>query len=207
MADASGVLRDRMIAVLQSPSAMKINFRLANYYVNGWSFQKVIGLLKMHAVGVVIDPNQIDDGGLAEYKYPDYFVFRTAQFGSSPFEKAVILHECVHCWIDSLSDGKYHRKVDNEGAAYVAAALYYLDVTGETAFPDEDDLGTMMTNIAKKIMASRMPVPEVTRQEVEDLETAVIKREKGHIDRLDRDGANGIAYPFSILAPFWAGGS
>lgn len=195
-------LRERLISVLSSPAVQKINFRLANYQISWFSFLTVIGLLRTTAIQIVID-TAMDPDDDAEYgPREDAFFFSQGMYGLSLEEKAVMVHESVHAWIDYLGNGAHHRAVDNEAAAYVAEALYYLHM--KQSVPDPDRLDMLTSDIAKKIHASKRAVPEVDHDDLTPLRYAVHKRGYQLRPR-DPDDANRIASPFAVLPPLLYG--
>ena len=167
-----------------------------------------MGLLKLNAVKVIIDPEQLSGGAGAEYLYDDTFIFPFAQYGVSQRERATILHECVHCWIDSRGAGHSNRYVDNEAAAYVAETIYLLAASNGLIPSDEesDDLGKVKYRVARKIIASRDAIPQVEHDDARDLETGVLRRMRAagfKIHRRTPDRSDGIANPLGVLAPVY----
>jgi hypothetical protein len=206
---AEADLRARISWLLLSPSVQRINFRLAKYLINGFGFHVVIGLLRTHAIGVAIDPDAISSAGRhvdAEYDpAEDKYYFPKGMYGMSMYEQKVIVHESVHALIDSRGGGLYHRARDNEGAAYVAEALYVLNLTDSTPTL-HDGLRKVSFDIARKIRASRSAVPVVSQDDLDDLRDEVGRTyaKNGYpIKELERDSANRIANPMSIIAPLY----
>jgi hypothetical protein len=207
MATPDEAQRALMVSVLREPSTQKICFKLANYTVTSWSFNTVIGLLKMGAVTIKIGP--LPQGVLAGYKPTfDLFWFPRYGYGRSVQEKSAIVHESVHCWNDYNGNGKKNRALDNESAGYIAEALYLLDVTnGHLPYiaPEARDLMNKAFAIAKKINSTKNSIPVIDGTDLEILRYAVHKAMKNiagyDIDRFAEDNANGVSSPLSILAP------
>lgn len=204
---AEAALRARIISLLLSPSVQRINFRLAKYRISGFGFHVVIGLLRMNAVGVVINT---DVGSQAEAVYnnlDDNYYFPNGMYGMSLWEKMIIVHESVHAMIDAQGGGLYHRAIDNEAAAYVANALYVLNLTN-SAPPGldnsrRDKMIKLTFDVATRIRADRSPVPTVSQDDLTGLRASVGRVYRKDFRPLTRDTANGNVSPISILAPLY----
>jgi hypothetical protein len=201
---AEEALRNRIISLLVSPSVLKIDFRLAKYRVNGYGFRVVIGLLNMRAIRVVIDPDALESEG-ADALYhdeDDSYYFPSGMYGMSLWEKMAIVHESVHAILDAQGGGKYHRAIDNEAAAYVANALYALNLTNSVP-PGLDKMRKLTFDVAIKLRADRSRVPTVSQGDLEKLRVSVGREYRKEYSPLTRDTADGNASPISILAPLY----
>jgi hypothetical protein len=203
--------RQIIISVLLSQSAQRINFKLASYFINGFGFHMVVGLLKTNSIDVVISAGEVasvSTDAEAVYNTSDKFYFPYGQYGMSMEERATIVHESVHALIDYRGGGRLHRRVDDEAAAHLAEALFVLHSTH--AIPTGlDDLGEVKFDIAKKIRASRKPVPVVSQNDLSDLRQEVMRayrRARVPIRSLQRDQADGVASPMRVFAPLYIGG-
>lgn len=132
-----------MVSLLKSPAAQKIDFTLDGFHVDGLGLMFVaIALLsksqgKQH--GFQISVGHVGHGFEATYASANNtFDFPSAGYGTTPFQKMMIIHECVHARRD-CSGGQLHTStglikttsLSDEAAAYVAGALF--DVYEEAA--------------------------------------------------------------------------
>jgi hypothetical protein len=144
MAGNTDALRSKVGAILMSPAAQGIDFYLDNIHVDGSGFSYVALALVSAPKGVTGISFAV--GGLSPHAAATYdpvhnlFRFPNANYGSTPFERMTILHECVHTLRDSLgkkmltkSGPIATRAVSDEAAALVAGALYFLVETGPTS--------------------------------------------------------------------------
>jgi len=103
--------------------------------------------------------------------------FRKDTYGSTPEERATILHECTHALRDIMAgsafrkEGMYGSKIggqlhfDNEAAAYIAEALFYIYDNGGAELPtsdgDEGDIFAAANAIARGLKDKKgAPVDE-----------------------------------------------
>ena len=201
---AEAALRNRIISLLCSPSVLGIDFRLAKYRITGYGFRVVIGLLRMRAVSVVINPGAFNsqDAAAVYNDQDDSYYFPSGMYGMSLFEKMVIVHESVHAMLDAQGGGKYHRAIDNEAAAFVANALYVLNLTG-SAPSGLDKMQQLTFDVAATLRADRSRVPTVSKDDLHDLRASVGRVYRKDYRPLTRDTADGNASPISILAPLY----
>jgi hypothetical protein len=201
-ANVEAAQRERIISVLQGGSALKISFRLAGYVIDAGSFLAVIDLLRLGAVKVSIDTAMPAKAAAMYDAGAKAFLFPYGQHGMSVEEKSTIVHESVHCYLDYLGDGKYHRRVDNEAAGHVAFALYFLDATSKL-LPNDVGEFDIAVDIAKKIRASRSSLPTVSVSDLDNLRKKVLRvyRRAGFpIKPLERDPSSGIVgFPVGSL--------
>jgi hypothetical protein len=130
-------LRKRMIDILTSPAAQKIDFYLDGFHVNGAGFAFVALALAPKPVGVRglgIRIGHVSPGAEANYDtIANRYEFPTADYGKSPFQRTCILHESVHALRD-CSGPKIRTSfgaikttsASDEAAAYIAGALFHI---------------------------------------------------------------------------------
>jgi hypothetical protein len=117
------MLRTRVMTILRSPPTRKIDFRLRQWHINSISFAKVADAIELEIVDVDVD---VRAGAEALYNYgTDTIGLRNVGYGTDAFSKAVIVHECVHAYIDSFPGGRINVSA-NEAAGWVAYGLYLL---------------------------------------------------------------------------------
>lgn len=129
--------------VLKSNACQRIDFHYMSIHVNGAGFAAVAGALMDNAQGkkgVAAAFGDLPTQAAASYvsgtntlTVPPGFRVQTV------LDKHMIVHECVHAMQDILEGSRPMRmvvaprttlRVDNEGAAWVAAALYLLYESG-----------------------------------------------------------------------------
>src|SRR5215475_963940 len=177
MADAETkrMLRKRVADILRSPPIKKIDFRLRQWHIDPNSFWKFADPFELEIVDV--DSGGVIAGALAQYHYDnDTIRFPDASFGTNPFGRAVIVHECVHAYIDSFADGRINVSA-NEAAAWVAYGLYLLNSgssipTPKSPDPSKPTPDEVTLRIANNIM--NMPGATVTTTDEHDLRTAIV---------------------------------
>jgi len=149
-------------SVLSSPAARRIDFHLGLINVDA------AGLAAIHnfvASGIVsIKVGELKAGVAGQYfNETNTLRFKREDYGASgdSFERATILHECVHALHDMYGGGYYHPKggsqfvkaIDNEAAAYVADQLFYLYDTGMVQ--NHDRVADVAGVIARRIVNKR----------------------------------------------------
>lgn len=153
-----------IIGVLNSEPAQKINFTLGLMKVDGPGLRGVATLVQTGSwggPGVKIGFN-VPAGYQASYdEARNTLNFPRANYGTTPFERACILHECVHAMHDVFGGKRivseygsgFATRADNEAAAWVADALFSLYDTGQryATGPIED----VAFAIAEGLRASR----------------------------------------------------
>lgn len=124
--------------VLSSPAAQKIDFRIGSIHVNGAGLARIRSLVAVGTISTNVVP--MDPGVGAQYvPGANTLEFPSAVFGTTPEDKCTIVHECIHALHDIYGGGSYHAqqggsrftpRSENEAAAYIGGALYYLYETG-----------------------------------------------------------------------------
>ncbi len=137
MADITA-LRSRVMNVLTSNTALKIDFTLGSIHVNFSGFYSVyVALLhkSLGLQGIDIDVGNVPAGAAAAYDSGnDTFEFPNLAYGTSVNDQSKIIHESVHAMRDLkgavfLSERRglqFTTKTEDEAAAYVAGALFIL---------------------------------------------------------------------------------
>jgi hypothetical protein len=137
MPDLAG-LRSRVMKVLTSSTAMKIDFTLGSIHVDAAGFTSVyLAILNktMGFPGIDVDVGKVPSGAAAAYDSgDDTFQFPHAAYGMAANEQAIIIHESVHAMRDLkgamfLSERRgivFTTRTEDEAAAYVAGALFIL---------------------------------------------------------------------------------
>src|SRR5262245_1591248 len=176
MADAKtkGMLRERVTTILRSAPTKKIDFRLRQWHIDSNSFGKVADAIELEIVDVDLG---VTGGALAQYNYGnDTIGFPNESFGTTPFDRAVIVHECVHAYIDSFAEGRITVSA-NEAAGWVAYRLHVLNSaasvpTDRSADPSKPHPDEVALRIANQIMNT--PGATVTPTDEQDLRTAIV---------------------------------
>ena len=195
MAGNTDALRARVGAILMSPAAQGIDFYLDSIHVDGSGFSYV-------ALALISPPKGATGikfvvGGLSPHAAANYdpvfntFKFPRPDYGSTPFERMTILHECVHTLRDSLGKKMLTNKgpiatraVSDEAAALVAGALFFLLEAGPTSAtattPDWAQSGVYSNamSLALQILQSPSPkgcdVKNVNSVGLEGIKTAIL---------------------------------
>lgn len=103
--------RDRVISLISSPAALKIDFQVDHIRFTGYvAFPAVTAGLAWAMnggpgrPGLNIEFGPSPSGGAASY-YPatNTFYFRYWYWGFKPFERQAIIHEATHAWLDMLA--------------------------------------------------------------------------------------------------------
>jgi hypothetical protein len=174
--ESKRTLRTRVTTILRSLPTKKIDFRLRQWHINSSSFGKVADAIDLEIVD--IDFGVVTVGGLAEYNYGyDRIRLPNTNFGNDlPFEKAVIVHECVHAYIDSFPDSRINVSA-NEAAGWVAYGLYLLNSGSSIRLPrppnpSDPTPDEITLRIANKIM--NIPGATVTATDAGALQNAIV---------------------------------
>jgi hypothetical protein len=133
MASASSTVfaaatRQRLIQVLRSPTAQKIDFYFGFLHVNGFGYQAVADAVSKGSIGVRL--GQVPalaaaafDGAARVFDFPDGGIY-----GVNMSDQANIVHEATHAmkWLIYRRARIVEADTQDEGAAYVAGSLYLL---------------------------------------------------------------------------------
>jgi hypothetical protein len=157
------VLRDTVISVLGSPDLLPIGFELNGLCVTGMRFlmvrEAVVSKITCE-IGIKKTPgDQLPSGSVARAQYipwEDQFRFPRETFGQhiDP-EKVTIVHEATHAIFDLYAATKDDRvaAIDDEAAAFLAAALYSRLAQVSPGMMIEGDSKYEALQLADKILA------------------------------------------------------
>jgi hypothetical protein len=179
--------------VLSSPSARRVDFHLGLINVDAAGLAAIHNLVAVGTIPIKI----VEMKGFAGQYFNEFntLKFPRENYGADPFERATILHECVHALHDIYGGGTYHPKggsrfvsaSENEAAAFVADQLYYLYETGTVQ--NHDHIADAAGVIAKRIMNRRGAF--VTTAEATALRVAIILHKGYDFGFNTPTGANG----------------
>src|SRR5262249_43323351 len=132
-------VRERVNTLLMSDAAQKIDFTIEQIHVDGWGFTYIAlaMLTRPHGShGTTVRLGHVQPGADATYDPArNIFDFPNAGYGTTPFQKAGVIHECVHAVRDSMgrgiltipAQGRPTRTrttaLTDEAAAYIAESL------------------------------------------------------------------------------------
>ncbi len=149
--------------VLTSTSARKIDFRLGTIHVDAVGLGAINLLVSFGQIAVKV--RRMKPGVAALYvPSTNTLNFPRDDYGANAQERTDILHECVHALHDMFGGGstfpkragfRFTPRSEDEAAAYVADALYYLYETGGAQ--SGDDVVNTAAAIARRIVISRVP--------------------------------------------------
>ena len=120
-------LKLRLIAILTSPAAQKIDFFLGYMHINGFGYQRVADALREGSIGVGL--GNVPSGAAAAFDSDEnLFEFPDGGFGLTlASDQGTIIHEATHAMKSLLYPFKVGWTVadtQDEAAAYVAGSLY-----------------------------------------------------------------------------------
>jgi hypothetical protein len=149
MSDPTQGQTARILSILRSPAALKINFILGAWRINALAFENVACAIELGDIDVIVGTPM--GGGEAEYNFKrDILVVPTAAYGSIITQQSGIIHECVHGFVD-IKHVAGQAESANEAAAYLAGMLYILH-TGNPIPPTTNPIGVLAAGIAKKMI-------------------------------------------------------
>lgn len=136
MTTLADTMRTRIISLVTSNAAQKISFRMGEDWVGSPTFMAVWAALMPRPEGqpgidILFGPWK--PGEDAEYQPGvNAFKFRHSNYGTTPYQRQALIHECVHAWHDVrvpragpnreiLMQTKHLR---SEAMAYVAGCLF-----------------------------------------------------------------------------------
>jgi len=125
----SEATKRRLIDVLRSPSAQKIDFYLGYLHVNGVGYGAVADAVSNNSIGFRF--GKVPAGAAAGFDAVDkVFDFPAGRiYGSNLVEQALALHEATHAakWLIYRKAGIIENDTQDEAAAYLASTLYLMD--------------------------------------------------------------------------------
>jgi hypothetical protein len=143
------IAKKRIINVIRSPAAGKIDFILGAWRINADALEDVASAIQLGDVEVKIDTPK--GGGEAEYNFKrDILIVPTAAYGVALTQQSAIVHECVHVSLD-MKQVAGQAESANEAAAYLAGMLYILH-TGNEIPPTKHPIAVLAGSIAKKVI-------------------------------------------------------
>jgi hypothetical protein len=145
-------LRDRVLSLLWSDAARRIDFELDGISIDGQAFRWVAHAVvtkQLNNKGIGFRFGHVDPSASAQYD-PDenLFDFPDTNYGLTPFQRRSIIHEAVHAWLDLripevqtdrdavLRALRMKPAVMDEAAAFVADSLFHIyDTTPARSMP------------------------------------------------------------------------
>jgi hypothetical protein len=174
-------LRNRVLSLLASGPARRIDFQLGAIRVNAAGLDRVSDMIRLKAlgsaVGIDVVVGRVPRGAGAAYNNPSNELrFRSTAYGASATERAAILHECVHglrdvqgTYLPTPAGPEWTFYLEDEAAAYVAGALYHLYETG-SASSSTHPVFVKAYAIARSIMGTPgAAVPDADADELAEL--------------------------------------
>jgi len=149
------MMRDRIAAILLSPTTRKIDFRLGQWTINADSFARVANALVVGDIQVNVGL-QAGHGKSVEAQYnfrTDTIAVPNANYGTTTLGQAGIVHECVHAFVD-MQAVSGQSEAANEAAGYLAYMLFLL-FSLKTVPTPVVDFGKLSLTIAQSIMNTR----------------------------------------------------
>jgi hypothetical protein len=133
-------LKERLIGILQSPEAQKIDFFLGYMHISGLGYLRVADALRRGSMQISI--GTVPEGAAAAFSNArNLFHFPDKTYGILAGERSDMVHEATHAMKSLLYPFKVGWSVtdtQDEAAAFVAGALYMLyagaSFTGAPAF-------------------------------------------------------------------------
>jgi hypothetical protein len=149
MSDPTQGQTARILSILRSPAARRIDFILGAWRINALAFENVASAIELGDIDVIVGTPK--GGGEAEYNFKrDILVVPTAAYGATITQQSGIIHECVHGFVD-IKHIAGQAESANEAAAYLAGMLYILH-TGNPIPPTKNPIGVLAADIAKKMI-------------------------------------------------------
>jgi hypothetical protein len=149
MSDPTQGQAARILSILRSPAARRIDFILGAWRINALAFEDVASAVELGDIDVVVET--LKDGAEAGYNFKrDILIVPTAAYGATVTQQSGIIHECVHCFVD-IKHTAGQAGSANEAAAYLAGMLYILH-TGNPIPPTKHPIGVLAAGIAKKMI-------------------------------------------------------
>jgi len=128
-------LKNKALKVLNDEYARKINFHLGGLHISGDGLGDVAGAISRGDIKLIEDP-KLPKGIEGRYDpKTDTMSFPKANFGDENFD-AFFVHEAVHALIDMMKATQTRRLAD-ESAAFLAAAIYLYHRVGDVRFQHE----------------------------------------------------------------------
>jgi hypothetical protein len=125
MSDPTHGATARILSILRSPAARRIDFTLGRWHINADAFESVAKAIELGEIDVVVGA-AARAGVEAQYNNKSDFVrVPNSGYGATVTQQAGILHECVHAVVD-MQNISGQAESANEAAAYVAMMLYTL---------------------------------------------------------------------------------
>jgi hypothetical protein len=124
-------MRDRVLQLLWSPAASKVEFNFDGVYFHGSFFNLVAMALVLKAMGqkgIGFLPGAVSPGTDAGYS-PSRDAFKIADFnyGTTEFQRHALIHEGVHAYLDMIKSSK--TALTDEGVAHLGGLLFHIHDT------------------------------------------------------------------------------
>lgn len=179
----------RIVGVIMSASARRIDFTLGRIPVNHDGFRLLFNELVTQRIGVTTEG--VPPGAAASYdQVNDIYNIPRRSYGQTPEERKTLVHESVHALQDirgAVAYGAWGAALptdsENEAAAFIAGALYYYYETGIFLDSDGSDTGVIFNKaneIAGQVARGRTTVSDMDQNELRTLiASAGIYRREG----------------------------
>jgi hypothetical protein len=167
----------RVVGVIMSAPARRIDFTLGRIPVNYDGFCLVFNELVTHRIGVTTEGIPPD----AEAAYDsvgDMYLIPRRSYGQTPEERMSLVHESVHALQDirgAVAYGAWGAALpadsEDEAAAFIAGALYYYYETGTflDCGGDTGDIFNKASEIAGQVVRGRTTVSDMDQNELRTL--------------------------------------
>ncbi|MGL4552625.1 MAG: hypothetical protein ACRC33_15740 [Gemmataceae bacterium] len=124
-------LRDRVLLLLCSRAAGKVEFTLDGVYFHGAYFGLIAMAITLKTAGfngIGFKLGGVDPGSDAGYSpSKDAFKVSDATYGTTEFQRHALVHEAVHAYLDMAKSSK--TALTDEALAYVGGLLFHLHDT------------------------------------------------------------------------------
>jgi hypothetical protein len=127
----TALLRQNLLGTLISPAAKKIDFWVETIHVDITAFIEVFANIFNGKIDVVIEALPGRETNAIYNRKRDTFLFRAYDFGTTPDQQAVMIHESVHAFTD-IRNMYWNKYFVDEVAGNIAEALFFQYLTGKT---------------------------------------------------------------------------
>jgi hypothetical protein len=146
----TALLQQNLYGALLSPAAKRIDFWVETIHVDASAFIEVFTNVFYGKIDIAIEDIDGQATNAVYNRKRDTFIFRAYDFGATPDQKAVMIHESVHAFTD-IRKMWWNKYFIDEVAGNIAEALFFQYLTGKSTKQFVSELARQRGNPSLKL--------------------------------------------------------